>query len=190
MHSTRLAMLCAFVLVAATAEAREVPGRSQDRLTLVPSGSEQLLYSISNVQSLVARETAGPDTFVLYGGPDQPLEGKFEDAQGSPDFNGWTPTADMMTRITLTDFFYAIKVFEMDARLDYKYYLDGSQYILDPLNPNQVGGSLGPNSELAMPDYVQPPEIQYYPGFDHGTVSFHTITSSVMGQTCSTARQA
>jgi enterochelin esterase family protein len=99
------------------------------------------------------------------------------------DFNGWTPTADVMTRITLTNFFYLIKVFEMDARLDYKYYLNGSTWILDPLNPNQVWGGYGPNSELAMPDYVQPPEIQYYPGFDHGTVSAHTIASTVMGQT-------
>ncbi|MBU0718747.1 MAG: T9SS type A sorting domain-containing protein [Planctomycetes bacterium] len=99
------------------------------------------------------------------------------------DFNGWEPTADLCQRITLTNFFYLIKTFEIDARLDYKFYLNGGTWILDPLNPNQVSGGFGPNSELAMPGYVQPPEIQYDPGYLHGTVSSHTIYSTVMGLT-------
>lgn len=35
------------------------------------------------------RSTAGPDTFVLYGGPGT-LEGKFETAGGAPDWQGWS----------------------------------------------------------------------------------------------------
>jgi hypothetical protein len=38
---------------------------------------------------LAARETSGPDTFALYGGPDHPTEGKFQLANGlTPDWGG------------------------------------------------------------------------------------------------------
>jgi enterochelin esterase family protein len=81
------------------------------------------------------------------------------------DFNGWNPGADPMNGIEGTDFFYLTKRFEIDARLDYKFVLNGSQWIIDPLNPRTVTGGFGPNSELAMPGYRQPEEIIYYVGF-------------------------
>jgi hypothetical protein len=80
------------------------------------------------------------------------------------DANGWNQGAFPMTQLDGTIFWYRQAVFETDARLDYKFVLDGSKWILDPLNPNTVAGGFGPNSELAMPDYVQPPEIEYTPG--------------------------
>jgi enterochelin esterase family protein len=52
---------------------------------------------------------------------------------------------------------------------------------LDPLNPKQVSGGFGPNSELAMPDYIQPAEIEFYPTIPHGTISNHTISSTILG---------
>jgi enterochelin esterase family protein len=85
------------------------------------------------------------------------------------DANGWNPSGSAMTDVYGTDFWYRSEVYEQDARLDYKYVLNGSTWILDPKNPNQVMGGYGPNSELRMPAYVMPPEIEYYPNISHGT---------------------
>ncbi|MBC8277075.1 MAG: hypothetical protein H8E46_02510, partial [FCB group bacterium] len=64
------------------------------------------------------------------------------------DFNGWNPNSDYMTLITGTEFHYKTKTFESDARLDYKFVVSGSNWILDPLNPHTCYGGYGPNSEL------------------------------------------
>lgn len=93
------------------------------------------------------------------------------------DFTGWNP-AIALTRIQPTNFYYHMKKFEMNARLDYKYVVSGTQWILDPENPHQVSGGFGPNSELAMPDYIQPDEILYNPAILHGTTEQKQILSS------------
>ena len=90
------------------------------------------------------------------------------------DFNGWDPSADSLKPISGTDLFYLTKVFERDARLDYKYVLDGQTWILDPLNPRVVRGGFGDNSELAMPGYQQPDEIRYFEAIPHGSIEGFT----------------
>ncbi|MCX8056189.1 MAG: alpha/beta hydrolase-fold protein [Ignavibacteria bacterium] len=95
----------------------------------------------------------------------------------SGDFNGWSSSADKLNRISGTNFFYITKIFERDARLDYKFIVDGN-WILDPLNPKTCPGGFGPNSELAMPDYIQPVEIKYYPNIPHGTLRDTTFYST------------
>lgn len=99
------------------------------------------------------------------------------------DANGWNGDAFPMTQLESTLFWYREAVFESDARLDYRFLLNGSNLILDPLNPNQVIGGFGPNSELAMPDYVQPPEIEFYPNIPHGTIDTFPFTSTILGNT-------
>ena len=94
------------------------------------------------------------------------------------DFNGWNPSPAPMTRLSQTNFFYYSRNFEMNARLDYKFVVNGSSWILDPENPNRVSGGFGPNSELAMPEYIQPWEIKYKPGINHGSVVYRTIFSN------------
>jgi len=86
------------------------------------------------------------------------------------DANNWSTSAFVMTRISATDFWYYTHEFEPDARLDYKFFLNGSSWILDPLNPYTCVGGFGPNSELRMPQYVMPPEIAEYPQIPHGTL--------------------
>lgn len=66
----------------------------------------------------------------------------------------------------------------MDARLDYKFVINGSSWILDPENPNTCTGGFGPNSELSMPNYVQPREIEYDPSIMHGKLIYKNIFSS------------
>jgi len=97
------------------------------------------------------------------------------------DFNGWDPGADRMTRVEETNFHYRTKVFERDARLDYKYIINNSEWILDPLNPKTVTGGFGPNSELAMGGYVQPVEIEAHPGMPHGSIQSFDFHSAVLG---------
>ncbi|UCE19037.1 MAG: hypothetical protein JSV84_01445 [Gemmatimonadota bacterium] len=97
------------------------------------------------------------------------------------DANSWDPSAYPMTRVEGTDLWYMKQTFESDARLDYKFVLNGSAWILDPLNPHRVSGGFGPNSELRMPDYVPAPEIEYYPDIPHGALWDTTFFSPQLG---------
>ncbi|RKZ11229.1 hypothetical protein DRQ32_06375, partial [bacterium] len=64
-------------------------GQSQEPPIAVVDGPGVLLSSTGSAQLMAARETAGPDTFALYGGPDHPTEGKFQMGDGSiPDWGG------------------------------------------------------------------------------------------------------
>ncbi len=94
------------------------------------------------------------------------------------DANNWSASAFPMTRLSTTDFWYRSQTFESDARLDYKFVLNGSNWILDPRNPLLVSGGFGPNSELRMPAYVPAPEILYYPSIPHGTLRDTTFFST------------
>jgi len=97
------------------------------------------------------------------------------------DANSWNPNAYLMSRISPTDFWYFSKTFESDARLDYKYVLNGSTWILDPRNPRTVSGGFGPNSELQMPLYIAAPEISFYPGIPHGALYDTVFYSPSLG---------
>jgi enterochelin esterase family protein len=103
--------------------------------------------------------------------------------QVAGDFNGWNPASAFLQKVSGTDFFYFSRKFEMNARLDYKFVLNGSNWILDPLNPGTVSGGYGPNSELAMPEYVQPWEIETYPGTAMGTIITDQIFSTHVNKT-------
>ena len=96
------------------------------------------------------------------------------------DFTGWNPNR-FMTKLDSTNFWYLESVFEADARLDYKFVVNGSNWILDPRNPNTVSGGFGPNSELAMPAYIQPWEINANSAIPHGTIETITVSSAALG---------
>jgi enterochelin esterase family protein len=96
------------------------------------------------------------------------------------DANNWNTVASPMTRLSDTNLFYWQDIFEPDARLDYKFVLNGSNWILDPLNPRTVLGGFGPNSELVMPAYVDSPEIEYYQTIPHGTLHDTTVHSNIL----------
>jgi enterochelin esterase family protein len=109
--------------------------------------------------------------------------------QGTPntavvagDHNGWNTATHIMIRVFGTDLWYRSDVFETNARIDYKFVLDGTNWILDPENPNTVTGGYGPNSELAMPLYVQPWEIVNYPNTPEGMVFSHVVWSDTLAQ--------
>ena len=96
------------------------------------------------------------------------------------DFNEWSGS-DTLIPIDSTDFFYFRRIFEQTARLDYKF-IANNNWILDPKNPNTCTGGYGPNSELAMPAYVQPWEIQSYPDVTKGSLSTTNFHSTIMNK--------
>jgi enterochelin esterase-like enzyme len=97
------------------------------------------------------------------------------------DHNNWNPDGLPMSRLSTTDLFYVTVHFPREARLDYKYRLNGSTWILDPRNTLQVLGGFGPNSELRMPGYVPPPDIVYAPSIPHGRLIDTTFASTNLG---------
>jgi len=97
------------------------------------------------------------------------------------DFNGWDPTEAPMVKVPGTRLWYRREVFKYDARLDYKFFIDGGRWILDPLNPNKVYGGFGPNSELRMPLYKPSPEVKYYSNIKHGSILSKRFSSGILG---------
>jgi enterochelin esterase-like enzyme len=97
------------------------------------------------------------------------------------DLNAWNPSTSPMTRLSTTDLWYLPVAFEPDARIDYKLVVNGTSWILDAGNPRTCAGGFGPNSELAMPAYVYPVEIQFYSWIPHGAVVDTTYTSTTLG---------
>ncbi len=99
------------------------------------------------------------------------------------DATGWDPGVLPMSQIAGTNFWYRSEIYESNARLDYKFVVNGTSWILDPRNDFTVLGGFGPNSELRMPNFVQPLEIEFYPGIPHGTLSDTSFFSSNLGDT-------
>jgi enterochelin esterase-like enzyme len=97
------------------------------------------------------------------------------------DANGYNANAAPMDRIPGTNLWYMEATFEPDARLEYKFCINDSTWIADSLNPRFIDGGFGPNSVFAMPDYIEPPEIEFYPDILHGTLSSQTISSTILG---------
>ena len=96
------------------------------------------------------------------------------------DATGWNPDATF-TNISGSSFWFYTTIYKTDARLDYKLVINGSNWILDPKNPNTCLGGFGPNSELRMPGYVVPPEVSYYCNIPHGTLKDTTFHSTILG---------
>ncbi|MCX6285985.1 MAG: alpha/beta hydrolase-fold protein [Bacteroidetes bacterium] len=98
------------------------------------------------------------------------------------DATQWNPNQDL-SMIQGTTFWYLTKIYEADARLDYKLVTGGSNWILDPRNPNTCLGGFGPNSELRMGGNTKPPETIYDPNIPHGTIKDTTFHSAILDNT-------
>jgi enterochelin esterase family protein len=96
------------------------------------------------------------------------------------DLNGWSRGRDLLQRIPGTDLFHGGYELPADGRVDYKLIVDG-RWTLDPLNPRTLAGGYGPNSELRLPAYRPPPEVERRPGVPAGTVEPLTLRSRHLG---------
>ncbi|MFZ1946818.1 MAG: alpha/beta hydrolase-fold protein, partial [bacterium] len=79
------------------------------------------------------------------------------------DLNGWDTQAHRLERLHGTDLHHLTLKLPVDARIDYKFYVDGA-WMLDPLNSKTVRGGFGDNSAFSMPAYVEPWELEALPG--------------------------
>ena len=161
----------------------------------IPAQSQfQQFINYVNSLSDSSAKAAAVDSFMIYAGTqgipfveDSTANfiytGNANTVTAAGDFNGWSSANRPLTKLSGTIFWYRSDNFEMDARLDYKFVLNGSNWILDPRNPNTCAGGFGPNSELSMPDYVQPWEIEQYPNAAHGTLISRNLFSSNVGTT-------
>ena len=95
------------------------------------------------------------------------------------DVNRWDTKAHEMTKLGRTDLYYLTLAMPMDARIDYKFYVD-RLWMLDPLNPRTITGGFGDNSEFSMPRYVRPPEIIDVVTPQRGTVVVHEFTGEIV----------
>lgn len=73
------------------------------------------------------------------------------------DFSSWSPSvAASGRRLGTSKVWVYERQFPLDARLDYKLVIDGTTWLVDPLNPHQQSGGSGPNSEVRMPAWRVP----------------------------------
>lgn len=92
------------------------------------------------------------------------------------DFNGWDPTQCVMLRIEGTDVWYQSVRFENASRVEYKFVANGEEWFTDPMNPIIAPGEFG-NSELRMPHYLPPREVDSKSSIGSGTLVQDTISS-------------
>lgn len=123
--------------------------------TVAKSGNRSDINTFWN--SLVTSEQVpfirGDQVAFLYRGQAQAVSwvGDFTQWQSGPALPGF--------RVGRSDIWVAYATFATNARLEYRIVIDGRAGVLDPANPLQQWGGFGPNSVLAMPDYVFPPEV-------------------------------
>lgn len=96
------------------------------------------------------------------------------------DANNWNPGSSPLRKIGATTLWYRTEVYQSDARLDYKFVLNNSAWVLDPRNPWQCRGGFGANSELRMPGYQPPAEVIVDPAIAHGTVRDTLFYSAIL----------
>ncbi|NNE71245.1 MAG: hypothetical protein HKN29_12895, partial [Rhodothermales bacterium] len=98
------------------------------------------------------------------------------------DFNGWNPSNGPASRLGSSDVWIRRESFPADARLDYKFVRNGSQWILDARNPFRQRGGFGDNSEIRMPEYVPSPWVTRVAGRANGSYSnSQTLASAALG---------
>ncbi|MEO0531378.1 MAG: alpha/beta hydrolase-fold protein [Planctomycetota bacterium] len=85
------------------------------------------------------------------------------------DFNRWGEAPGV--RLGQSDIWLLERTFPSDARTDYKVFVNGFDWKLDPDNPLEMWGGFGPNSEFRMPDYQYPHETIRRPGITEGNLS-------------------
>lgn len=115
-------------------------------------------------------------------------QGEAQQVQVVGDMNNWNPAgAPELSRVEGTSLWYLVTEYPAEARLDYKFVINGSNWQLDPLNPRTVLGGFGANSELVMPGYQTPPEVVEPAAggteIPAGTLTQHTLDSVHLGQT-------
>jgi enterochelin esterase family protein len=113
------------------------------------------------------------------------LRGEAKSVAVAGDFNNWDPRGAewQAKRVAGSNVWLLETELPADARVDYKFVLNGNDWKADPANPLTVWSPLGgANSELRMPAYRPPSEIVYRPDVPRGELSENvTLHSAKLG---------
>ncbi len=109
--------------------------------------------------------------------------GRARSVQWVGDFTAWQNGPVLQgRRMGRSDIWVAYATFPTNARVEYRIVVDGKAATPDRANPLQQWGGFGPNSVVAMPDYVFPPEVMPRDGVAPGALSPPvTISSAHLG---------
>jgi enterochelin esterase-like enzyme len=100
------------------------------------------------------------------------------------DFNGFGYDKNFKStgiNIKNTDIWFLKASFPKDARLDYKIWINSSEWVIDPHNPNQQWSGVGggsPNSELRMPSWKPDPATLVTAGVPSGMLQTDILFNS------------
>lgn len=143
-------------------------------LNLLPQNERQVVVDsfINGIHSFPYIES---DTVVHF-----IYQGSGQRVSVAGDFTGWLPNLEM-ANMRGTNLWYVDASYESNARLDYKFVINGNNWIMDPKNPFTCTGGFGPNSELRMPEYKLPAGLTYDPAIPHGTLHDTVIYSKDFG---------
>ncbi|MBO6573839.1 MAG: T9SS type A sorting domain-containing protein [Rhodothermales bacterium] len=180
----RLLMLCAATaLAAASAHAQfstyQAFRDSLDAVVAIQDSGERSERLGVFLDSLAAQDQLpfklGSQAAFLY-------RGSGNQVRVAGDFNRWNPAAGPATRLGSSDVWIREETFPADARLDYKFVIGSSQWILDPRNPHRQRGGFGDNSELRMPDYEPSPWVTSWAWVNGGSyTSGRSLSSTHLG---------
>lgn len=155
-----------------------IPQSFEEFLNLINSSPDSLKSSI--IDSFIVSTPEFPlienDTLVHF-----IYRNNVSNVSVSGDATNWEAGIYNMENLYNTNFWYYSHVYENDARLDYKFVINQTNWILDPLNPHTIPGGFGVNSELRMPQWEFPEEISFYPNLPHGTLEDTVFYSINLG---------
>lgn len=108
--------------------------------------------------------------------------GQFDSLFVSGDFNEYSSAQDRLSNLEGTDLWYCRKTFPRDARFDYLFVHNGSEWKLDPLNNRQMYSGYGPKSDLRMPGFIPNPVENLVGKIAHGQLIDDKIESKFLGE--------
>ncbi len=111
-------------------------------------------------------------------------QGAAETVAVTGDMNNWDPSRQLpLTRLEGSDLWYLQQDYDADARLDYKFVVNGNSLQLDPLNPEIGPSEIGPRSVLKMPGYQSHAELLEEAGVERrGSLTTFTLQSANLNQ--------
>lgn len=98
------------------------------------------------------------------------------------ELNGWNIDKSLMQKVNGTNLFFRVDTLDIAGRAEYKIWVD-SVWMLDPLNHRKALGGFGYNSDVWMPQYFPPTEIEYDEGIPHGKIDTIWFESKILKRT-------
>lgn len=159
----KLFYLLTIIMLAACSQA-PLPEELQVALKAASNRQEAVNQYLTDLREANAWPLVVGDTVFYF------YQGNPRSVRLTGDQFGWNPMGPQLHHLSGTDLFYLPLKTPTDAYLEYKFILNGQEWIIDPHNPNTNVGIPGeiPNSVLLMPDFESPAAATLNPNIPHG----------------------